>query len=35
MAKLSTFTNGLLKENAVLRLLIGLCPTLAVSTTAT
>jgi len=35
MAKLSTFTNGLVKENAVLRLLIGLCPTLAVSTTAT
>ncbi|MFH0871526.1 MAG: electron transport complex subunit RsxE [bacterium] len=34
MAKLSTFTNGLLKENAVLVLLIGLCPTLAVSTTA-
>jgi len=35
MAKLSTFTDGLVKENIVLRLMIGLCPVLAVSTTAT
>jgi len=34
MAKLSHFTDGLLKQNVVFRLLIGLCPTLAVSTTA-
>ncbi|MEA3431226.1 MAG: electron transport complex subunit E [candidate division WOR-3 bacterium] len=29
-----TFTNGILKNNPVLVLMIGLCPTLAVSTTA-
>lgn len=31
---LSTFTNGLVKENPVLRLVLGTCPTLAVTTAA-
>lgn len=31
---LSTFTNGLLKENPTLRLVLGTCPTLAVTTAA-
>lgn len=31
---LSTFTNGLIKENPVLRLVLGTCPTLAVTTSA-
>ena len=31
---LSVFTNGLLKENPVLRLVLGTCPTLAVTTAA-
>ncbi len=31
---LSTFTNGLIKENPVLRLVLGTCPTLAVTTAA-
>lgn len=31
---LNVFTNGLLKENPVLRLLLGTCPTLAVTTSA-
>ncbi|MFH1612436.1 MAG: RnfABCDGE type electron transport complex subunit E [bacterium] len=31
MKTLACFTNGILKENAVLRLMIGLCPVLAVS----
>ncbi len=31
---LSCFTNGLLKENPVLRLVLGTCPTLAVTTAA-
>ena len=30
----STFTNGLVKENPVLRLVLGTCPTLAVTTAA-
>lgn len=34
MKLLREFTRGLWKENPVLRLLIGLCPTLAVTTTA-
>ena len=32
--RLSVLTNGLLKENPVLRLVLGTCPTLAVSTMA-
>lgn len=32
MAKLQEFTKGIWKENPVLRLMLGLCPTLAVST---
>lgn len=32
--KLSVFTNGLLKENPTLRLVLGTCPTLAVTTAA-
>lgn len=32
MKTLACFTNGLFKENPVLRLMLGLCPTLAVST---
>lgn len=32
--KLSVFTNGLIKENPVLRLMLGTCPTLAVTTAA-
>ena len=35
MKKLSTITNGLIKENPVLVLVLGTCPTLAVSTQAT
>ena len=31
---LSVFTNGLIKENPVLRLVLGTCPTLAVTTAA-
>ncbi len=31
---LSVFTNGILKENPVLRLMLGTCPTLAVTTAA-
>lgn len=31
---LSVFTNGLLKENPVLRLVLGTCPTLAITTAA-
>ena len=31
---LNTFTNGLIKENPVLRLVLGTCPTLAVTTAA-
>ena len=31
---LSIFTNGILRENPVLRLMLGTCPTLAVSTAA-
>ncbi len=34
MAKLKSFTNGILRENAVLVLMIGLCPLLAVSSSA-
>ena len=34
MSKLKTLTNGLLKENPVLRLVLGTCPTLAVTTLA-
>lgn len=30
----STFTNGIIRENPVLRLVLGTCPTLAVSTSA-
>ena len=30
----STFTNGIIKENPVLRLVLGTCPTLAVTTSA-
>lgn len=32
--KVSIFTNGILKENPVLRLVLGTCPTLAVTTAA-
>ena len=32
--RLSVLTNGLLKENPVLRLVLGTCPTLAVTTMA-
>jgi len=32
---LSTLTNGILKENPVLRLVLGTCPTLAITTSAT
>ena len=35
MNKLSTLTNGIIKENPVLVLVLGTCPTLAVSTQAT
>ena len=31
---LSIFTNGIIKENPVLRLVLGTCPTLAVTTAA-
>ena len=31
---LKIFTNGILNENPVLRLMLGTCPTLAVSTAA-
>ena len=31
---LKTFTNGLLKENPTLRLVLGTCPTLAITTAA-
>ena len=31
---LSVFSNGLIKENPVLRLVLGTCPTLAVTTAA-
>ena len=34
MSRLSTITNGLIKENPVLVLVLGTCPTLAVSTQA-
>lgn len=34
MKTLDTFTNGIVKENPVLRLVIGTCPTLAVTTAA-
>jgi len=34
MSHIKTFTNGLLKENPTLVLLLGMCPTLAVSTAA-
>lgn len=34
MNKLSYFTNGLYKENPTFRLLLGMCPTLAVTTAA-
>ena len=34
MSKLSTLTNGIIKENPVLVLVLGTCPTLAVSTQA-
>lgn len=34
MAKLKSFTNGVLRENPVLVLVLGLCPLLAVSNTA-
>ncbi len=34
MSKLKTFTNGIIKENPVLRLVLGTCPTLAVTTAA-
>ena len=33
VSALKTFTNGLLKENPVLRLVLGTCPTLAITTT--
>lgn len=33
MKAIKTFTNGLLKENPVLRLVLGTCPTLAITTT--
>ena len=32
MKKIQIFTNGLVKENPVLRLVLGTCPTLAVTT---
>lgn len=35
MSKLSTLTNGFIKENPVLVLILGTCPTLATSTSAT
>ncbi len=35
MSKLSTLTNGFIKENPVLVLVLGTCPTLATSTSAT
>lgn len=35
MKMVKTFTNGILKENPVFRLLLGMCPTLAVTTSAT
>ena len=35
MSKFSEFTKGLWKENPVFRLLLGMCPTLAVTTEAT
>ena len=34
MGKLQTLTNGIIKENPVLVLVLGTCPTLAVSTQA-
>ena len=34
MSKLKTLTNGILKENPVLVLVLGTCPTLAVTTMA-
>jgi len=34
MSLVKVFTKGILKENAVFRLLLGLCPTLAVTTSA-
>ncbi|MBQ7045767.1 MAG: electron transport complex subunit E [Clostridia bacterium] len=34
MSKLKVFTNGIVKENPVLRLVLGTCPTLAVTTAA-
>ncbi|NLO67997.1 MAG: electron transport complex subunit E [Bacteroidales bacterium] len=34
MSRIKLFTNGIIRENPVLVLLIGLCPTLAVSTSA-
>ena len=33
-SKLSIFTNGLIKENPILVLILGTCPTLALSTAA-
>ena len=33
-SKLSIVTNGIIKENPVLRLVLGTCPTLAVTTTS-
>ena len=33
-SKISIFTNGIIKENPVLRLVLGTCPTLAVTTAA-
>ena len=35
MKALKTLTNGLLKENPTLKLVLGTCPTLAVTTSAT
>jgi len=34
MSNLKTFTNGILKENPTLRLVLGTCPTLAITTAA-
>ncbi|MDD3350596.1 MAG: Rnf-Nqr domain containing protein, partial [Eubacteriales bacterium] len=34
MNKMSILTNGIIKENPVLILLLGTCPTLAVTTSA-
>ncbi|MDR3277237.1 MAG: electron transport complex subunit RsxE, partial [Oscillospiraceae bacterium] len=34
MSRLSTLTKGLIKENPVLVIILGTCPTLAVSTQA-